>query len=71
MAGLKNALRTDIPDDLSMCRLVLVRGTKNKHRFSEVPIVTDEQRLLLAYAKKYARGWTASCSATSTGCSRS
>jgi integrase len=56
MAGLRNALRTDIPDDLSTCRLVLVRGTKNKHRFSEVPIVTDEQRILLAYAKRHARG---------------
>lgn len=35
---------------------VLVPGTKNEHRCAPVPVVTDEQRALLAYVKKYAQG---------------
>ncbi|MFI5297516.1 MAG: tyrosine-type recombinase/integrase [Polyangiales bacterium] len=56
LSGLKGALRADVPDDLTTCRSILVRGTKNEHRHAEVPIVTDEQRLLLAYARQHARG---------------
>ncbi len=45
-----------IPDDLSTCREIMVRGTKNDARCAAVAVVTDEQRRLLSYAKKYARG---------------
>jgi hypothetical protein len=33
-----------------------VRGTKNRHRNRSVPVVTDEQRVLLAYATQHATG---------------
>ncbi len=56
-AAVFNALREDVPKDLGAQRVrVLVRGTKNKHRFAEVPLVTDEQRLLMAYALRHAEG---------------
>jgi hypothetical protein len=55
-SALGNALREDIPRNLSTCREILVRGTKNDGRFDLVSIVTDEQRLLLAYAKKHSCG---------------
>lgn len=56
LSGLRNALRSDLDADFATCRTVTVRGTKNEHRFADVPIVTDEQRLLLAYARLHARG---------------
>ena len=56
MAALRSALREDLPDDVTTCREVRVRGTKNQHRDAAVPIVTDEQRLLLTYAKGHGRG---------------
>jgi integrase len=56
MSALRNALRADIPEDLAACSKVLVRGTKNKRRHAAIPVVTDEQRLLLAYARRRALG---------------
>jgi len=56
MSAVGNALKADIPEDLVTCSSVLVRGTKNANRWAPVPIVTDEQRLLLAYAQKHACG---------------
>jgi integrase len=56
LSGLQNALRIDIPDDLQSCNNVLVRGTKNAHRHDTVPTVTDEQKLLLGYAARHAKG---------------
>jgi integrase len=56
MSALRNALRADIPEDLATCSEILVRGTKNNRRHATVPVVTDEQRLLLAYARRHARG---------------
>jgi integrase len=56
LSGIGNAMRADLPEDLSTCSKVLVRGTKNAGRCAVVPIVTDEQRLLLEYARKYAKG---------------
>ena len=35
---------------------VHVRGSKNDHQDREVPVVTDEQRLLLAHTAKHAQG---------------
>ncbi len=56
-AALPHALRADIPDDLDVADVrVPVRGTKNKWRDRRVPIVTDEQRLLLEYAAEHASG---------------
>jgi integrase len=55
-SALRNALRSDAPRDLSTCSEILVRGTKNDGRCEPVPIATDEQRVLLAYALKYGRG---------------
>ncbi len=55
-AALDNARREDIPQDLDRCEELLVRGTKNDARFERVPIVTDEQRRLLAYARQHAQG---------------
>lgn len=45
------ALRKDPGDDQ-----VLVRGTKRARRFRVVPIVTPEQRSLIAYALEHAKG---------------
>jgi hypothetical protein len=56
MSALRNALRADIPEDLAKCSEILVRGTKNNRRHAAVPVVTDEQRLLLAYARRHAQG---------------
>ena len=56
LSALKRALKTDIPPDLEACSEILVRGTKNVRRHAPVPVVTDEQRLLLAYARKHAGG---------------
>ena len=56
-AGLQRALRDDIPEDLDSADVrIHVRGSKNDRRDRKVPIVTDEQRLLIAYAKKHAQG---------------
>ncbi len=55
--ALQRALRSDIPLQLDGADVrVRVRGTKNKYRDRVVPIVTDEQRLLLEYTVKHARG---------------
>jgi len=55
-SALHNALRADLPDDLKTCSEILLRGTKKQHRHAKVPIVTDEQRFLLAYTRKHAAG---------------
>ncbi len=56
LSALKRALKTDIPMDLEASSEILVRGTKNLRRHAPVPVVTDEQRVLLAYARKHAGG---------------
>jgi integrase len=56
MSALHNALRQDIPGDISTCRRIFIRGTKNPRRAADVAVVTDEQRLLLAHVQKHARG---------------
>ncbi len=56
-AALALAQRTDIPARLDVADLrVRVRGTKNDGRDRMVPIITDEQRLLLEYARQHAQG---------------
>jgi len=47
------ALREDVSPDL---RQVLIRGTKRASRYRPVPIVSEQQRSLLAYAMKHAQG---------------
>lgn len=56
LSALQNARREDIPEDLANCREILIRGTKNPRRHAPVPIVTDEQCTLLAYARAHAAG---------------
>ena len=57
LSALKRARRADIPADMAAADVrIPVRGTKNEHRDRVVPIVTDEQRLLLAYVVKHAAG---------------
>ncbi len=45
------ARRSDVMD-----HAVVVRGTKNKYRLRVVPIVTEEQKALLAFSKQHAAG---------------
>ena len=54
--GLLRARRTDIPADFARCNAILVRGTKTAARHGLVPIVTDEQKVLLEYARRHAKG---------------
>ncbi len=55
LGALQRAKPDDIPARLDSADLrVRVRGTKNEYRNRVVPIVTDEQRLLLAFAAKHA-----------------
>jgi integrase len=56
MAALNNALKSDIPQNLSTCDRILIRGTKTEARHAFVPVATDEQRLLLDYARRHAQG---------------
>jgi integrase len=56
MSALRHALRSDIPDDLEASRAIRVRGTKNAARDDLVPLVTDEQRVLLAFAREHGCG---------------
>ena len=56
-SALHRALREDIPTDMDAANLrVPVRGSKNDRRDRWVPIVSDEQRLLLAHAAAHAQG---------------
>jgi integrase len=55
-SALHRARREDIPADVNANVRVHVRGSKNERRDRRVPIVTDEQRLLLAYAAEHAQG---------------
>lgn len=49
--------RADLPVDLDASDVRLpVKGSKNRHRNRRVIIVSDEQRVLLAYAAKHAQG---------------
>ncbi len=55
LGALQRARPDDIPARVGGADIrVPVRGTKNKHRDRTVPIVTDEQRVLLAFATKHA-----------------
>jgi hypothetical protein len=56
MSALRHAVRSDIPTDLATCERILVRGTKNDHRTAIVPVVTDEQKVLLDYARRHGQG---------------
>ncbi len=56
MAVLRRVLRTDVPRDLATCTRLHLRGTKNEHRDAAIPVVTDEQRVLLAHAARHGRG---------------
>ncbi len=56
MSALRRALKADVPEDLISCSEILIRGTKNPRRHAPVPVVTDEQRVLLDYARQHARG---------------
>lgn len=57
MGALRRARRDDVPARLDATDVrVRVRGTKNKYRDRIVPIVTDEQRLLLEYTVRHASG---------------
>jgi integrase len=56
-SALARARRSDIPENLDHPGLrIPIRGTKNRYRDRRVPIVTDEQRALLAYAARHAEG---------------
>ncbi len=55
-SALRRALRSDIPSELVDCVKIIVRGTKNEARYDDVPVVTDEQRILLAYAREHGQG---------------
>ena len=56
-SALHRVVREDIPTDMDAANLrVHVRGSKNDRRDRWVPIVSDEQRLLLAHAAAHAQG---------------
>jgi len=55
-AALRTALRSDLPADTDQPPLLRVRGTKNHLRDRKVPIISDEQRVLLAFVTKHAQG---------------
>ena len=54
--AIQTALRAELPDVHARDIFVHVKGTKNEHRNRVVPIVLDEQRVLLAYAARHAGG---------------
>jgi hypothetical protein len=56
LSALRRVMRDDIPANLDECGAIHIRGTKNPKRDAPVPVVTDEQRLLLAYAARHATG---------------
>ncbi len=56
LAVLQRATRSDLQIDISTADGILLRGTKNEGRHARIPIVTDEQRVLLEYALRYGRG---------------
>jgi integrase len=56
-SALRRARRSDVPAKLDAADVrVPVRGTKNHKRNRKVPVVTDEQRLLLEYVLRFAEG---------------
>jgi integrase len=55
LSALRRALKTDLPREIASCAEVLIRGTKNERRHAIVPVVTDEQRVLLEHVRKHAR----------------
>jgi integrase len=54
--AVERALRADVPDLGAANVFIHVKGTKNANRDRLVPVVLDEQRLLLAYTLKHASG---------------
>ena len=56
VAALTRAQRADVPDADEHDARVRVRGTKNVHRDRRVPIVSDEQWLLLDFVRQHAAG---------------
>lgn len=55
-AALRTALREDLPSNTDPDPRVHVRGTKTVTRDRLVPIVTDEQWVLLDFVRRYAQG---------------
>ena len=56
MSAVERAARSDIPDLDGSNLFIAVRGTKNALRNRVVPIVLDEQKLLLSFTRKHAAG---------------
>jgi integrase len=55
-SAIETAARAEIPDLNGSNLFVHVKGTKNENRNRIVPIVLDEQKLLLAFTLKHANG---------------
>ncbi len=55
-SAIERALRSDVPDLAAAGLFIPVRGTKNANRNRVVPVVLDEQRLLLGYTLRHAGG---------------
>ena len=55
-AVLRTVLRVDVPDDGAAQPRVPIRGTKAEGRDRIVPVVSDEQWVLLRFARKHGRG---------------
>jgi len=56
MSAIAKASRTDMPDLGGSNLFIAVRGTKNQNRNRIVPVVLDEQKLLLSFTLKHAGG---------------
>jgi hypothetical protein len=56
MGAVQRALATDLPKTIKAPLRINVRGTKTDDRDRVVPIVTDEQVVLLRFAKRHAQG---------------
>ena len=55
-SALEGARRADLPDTIRPPMQIAVRGTKTDDRDRVVPVVTDEQVLLLKFVKQHAQG---------------
>ena len=55
-AALRTATRSDLPDENDPRPRVHVRGTKTDKRNRFVPIISDEQWVLLEFVRRYAQG---------------
>ncbi len=55
-SAVERAVKTDIPKTIRAPMVIHVRGSKTSDRDRVVPVVTDEQVVLLKFAKRYAEG---------------